>query len=75
MCDKQYTNPPPNDIASIIRGACFDYADMDDVVLNETVRDRVYNCWQQLHMLLKQSGNYYIDWVNNNDPDTSLYVD
>ena len=65
---EKYSNVPPKEILSAIRGACFDYADWD----KDIVQGRVYECWQRLHYILKQSPDYYTLWVRNNEPDMEV---
>ena len=45
-------NIPPKDIQNIL-WSMFDYEDFDTIILGESIRDRIYNCWQVLEILLK----------------------
>lgn len=51
---EKYKNTPPKGLMNAIWGGCFDYQDFDKEVLNETVRDRIYNTWQTLHLVMKK---------------------
>jgi hypothetical protein len=66
---EEYKNIPPKDIQNAIWGACFDYNDFDDKVLNETVRDRIYDCWNRMHHIIKSHPEWFIDYVTQNEPD------
>lgn len=66
-------NPPPKDIGSQIHRACFDYNDTEEVVDGEKVEDRIYDCWQGIHLVIKswveKDEKGFIDFIKNNTPD------
>lgn len=70
--NEQYKNIPPKEIQNAIWGACFEYADWDKDISGTDVQERVYECWQRLHYILKQSPDYYASWIRNNEPDIEV---
>jgi hypothetical protein len=65
----EYQNIPPKDIQNAIWGSCFDYKDFDDIIDGKTVRDRIYDCWNRLHYIIKQEPDWIVKWVKEHNPD------
>jgi len=69
---KTYDNPPPKEIMNAIWGSCFDYKDFDAKVLDETVGDRIYDCWQRLHKCMgdwiEADEKQFMDYIKKNKP-------
>lgn len=73
----EYKNVPPKDIQNILWGM-LEYRDFDEVLWeNEhgkhTVRDAVYNAWQSMHSLIKKHPKSFIDFIERNEPDMSVF--
>ena len=70
---KEYSNIPPKDIMNAIWGACFDYKDFNDKILNETIRDRIYDSWQRIHQCINgwiiADEKNFLDYIKQNKPD------
>ena len=71
---EEYKNIPPKEIQNAIWGSCFDYEDFDTDSNGTDIRDRVYACWQILHIILKKDPDYFVEWVKNNEPDMKLFI-
>lgn len=68
--EKEYKNIPPKDIQNAIWGSCFDYKDFDEIVDGKTIRDRIYECWNRMHLILKNDDQgWFIDYVQNSETD------
>jgi len=61
-------NAPNKDIASAICNMCFDYKPYETVLWGESIEERIYNCWQMLHYILKRSPNI-IELIQETEPD------
>lgn len=70
--NEQYKNVPPKEILNAIWGSCFDYEDFDTDSNGIDVRDRIYECWQKLHEILKRNPEDYTQWVANHEPDIEV---
>jgi hypothetical protein len=73
VSDRTYDNLPPKDIMNAIWGTCFDYKDFDNVISDETVRDRIYDAWQRIHQCIndwiKADEKDFLDYIRKNTPD------
>ena len=47
----KYKNIPPKDIQNAIWGSCFGYEYFYKEVDGKTIRDRIYNTWQRIHLI------------------------
>lgn len=69
--ENPYPNIPPKDIQNIL-WSMFDYEDFDTIILGESIRDRIYNCWQVLELILKSRNKMdnlsdIIEWGSSTD--------
>jgi hypothetical protein len=67
--DDKYINIPPKDIQNAIWGTCFDYKDFNTEVSGQTVRERIYQCWNTIHLIVKDNQDWFIKYVKENNPD------
>jgi len=70
---KEYKNIPPKEIMNAIWGACFDYKDFEEKILDETIQNRVYDAWQRIHQCIdgwiKADKKNFLDYIKQNKPD------
>ena len=70
---KEYKNIPPKEIMNAMWGACFDYKDFEEKILDETIRDRVYDAWQRIHQCIdgwiNADEKNFLDYIKQNKPD------
>lgn len=67
--NKEYNNIPPKDIQNAIWGACFDYKDFDELCDGKTVRDRIYECWNRMHNIIKKNQEEFSAHIIKNEPE------
>ncbi len=65
-------NVPPKEIQNAIWGSCFDYEDFDTDSNGTSVQNRIYECWQTIHTLLKTNPDYYAEWIKIHQPDIKV---
>ena len=61
-----YTNIPPKEIMNAIWSG-FDYKDFNKKILNEPIRDRIYNIWQRIHQCIN-------GWIVEDKEDFLMYI-
>lgn len=76
---KSYNNVPPKGIQNAIWGGCFDYKDFNKMVNGMTIRDRIYEAWNHIHLGIKQwieaDEKDFLDYIKNHTPDINQNTD
>ena len=58
---------PPKDLIGQIHNYCFDYGPLENEVNGETIEQRLFNCWQGLHFVIKQ-------WIEADEQNFLNYI-